>query len=156
VEALSENDFSNVVCQWTSMAGRARTAGPQFRLSPRSGTDPRLLSDGMTYGDLDVAEEYAWAMAEARKEAVAVAPGWFRAWPTGDERWSALNIRAATQVIVNHSREDDRHPNSWTVRALFGDKAVELRAGPYDSKAQAILVAHAVLSLAFGPAHGTG
>ena len=46
--------------------------------------------------------------------------------------------------------EDDRHPNAWTVRALFGDKAVELRVGPYDNKAQAIRVAHAVLSLAFG------
>ena len=106
----------------------------------------------MTYGDLDVPEEFAWAMAEAHKEAIAVAPGWFRAWPTGDERWSALNVRAATQVIVNHSREDDRHPNAWTVRALFGDTVVELRVGPYDSKARAILVANAILSLAFGPA----
>src|SRR4029453_17659233 len=106
---------------------------------------------GMTYGDREVPDEFEWAMAEPRREALAVAPGWFRAWPTGDEKWSALNIRGASQVIVNHSREDDRHPNSWTVRALFGDKAVELRVGPYDSKAQAILVANAVLSLAFAP-----
>jgi hypothetical protein len=32
---------------------------------------------------------------------------------------------------------------------LFGDKAVELRLGPYQSQAQAIWVAQAVLSLAF-------
>jgi hypothetical protein len=86
------------------------------------------------------AEDTQWALAEARKEALAVAPGWFRAWPTGDEKWSAVNIRGASQVIVNHSREDGRHPDSWTVRALFG---------PYDSKAQAILVAHAVLSIGY-------
>ncbi|WP_306215104.1 hypothetical protein [Actinoplanes sp. RD1] len=96
-----------------------------------------------------VPEELKWALTEAGKEAVAVAPGWFRAWPTGDERWSVVNIRGASQVIVNHSREDERHPNSWTVRALFGDKAVELRLGPYDNKEQAIWVAHAVLNLAF-------
>jgi hypothetical protein len=96
-----------------------------------------------------VPHELQWALAEADKEAVAVAPGWFRAWPTGDEKWSAVNVRAATQLIVNHSREDDRHPDSPAVRALFGDKAVELRVGPYDNKAQAIWVAHAVLSLAF-------
>jgi hypothetical protein len=96
-----------------------------------------------------VAEDTQWALAEARKEALAVAPGWFRAWPTGDEKWSAVNIRSAGQVIVNHSREDGRHPNSWTVRALFGTHAVELRVGPYDSKNEAILVAHAVLSVAF-------
>jgi hypothetical protein len=95
------------------------------------------------------AEDTRWAIAEARKEALAVAPGWFRAWPTGDEKWSAINVRAASQVIVNHSREDGRHPDSWTVRALYGNHAVELRLGPYDSKAQAILVAHAVLSVAF-------
>jgi len=35
------------------------------------------------------------------------------------------------------------------VRALFGTKAVELRVGPYDNRAQAIWVAHAILSLAF-------
>ena len=97
-----------------------------------------------------VPEELEWALDEANKEVVAIAPGWFRAWPTADEKWSAVNVRNATQVIVNHSREDERHPNSWTVRALFGDKAVELRVGPYDNKAQAIWVAHAVLSLAFG------
>jgi hypothetical protein len=95
------------------------------------------------------AEETQWALAEAHKEALAVAPGWFRAWPKGGEKWSAVNVRAASQVIVNHSREDDRHPDSWTVRALFGSHAVELRFGPYDSKNQAILVAHAVLSVAF-------
>lgn len=94
-------------------------------------------------------EETQWALAEARKEALAVAPGWFRAWPTGGEKWSAVNLRAASQVIVNHSREDDRHPDSWTVRALFGTHAVELRVGPYDSKSEAILVAHAVLNVAF-------
>jgi hypothetical protein len=94
-------------------------------------------------------EDTQWALAEARKEALAVAPGWFRAWPTGGQKWSAVNVRAASQVIVNHSREDERHPDSWTVRALYGAHAVELRVGPYDSRAQAILVAHAVLSLAF-------
>ena len=94
-------------------------------------------------------EELQWAVAEASKEALSVAPGWFRAWPSGDERWSVVNVRAATQVIVNHSREDDRHPDSWTVRALFGGHAVELRVGPYETKAHAILVAHAVLSLAY-------
>jgi hypothetical protein len=95
------------------------------------------------------AEDTQWALAEARKEALAVAPGWFRAWPTGGEKWSAVNVRGATQVIVNHSREDERHPDSWTVRALFGTHAVELRVGPYDSKNEAILVAHAVLKVAF-------
>jgi hypothetical protein len=95
------------------------------------------------------AEDTQWALAEARKEALAVAPGWFRAWPTGGQKWSAVNVRAASQVIVNHSREDERHPDSWTVRALYGAHAVELRVGPYDSKTQAILVAHAVLSVAF-------
>jgi hypothetical protein len=95
------------------------------------------------------AEETQWALAEAHKEALAVAPGWFRAWPKGGEKWSAVNVRAASQVIVNHSREDERHPDSWTVRALFGSHAVELRVGPYDNKAHAILVAHAVLSVAF-------
>jgi hypothetical protein len=90
-----------------------------------------------------------WALAEVGKEAITAAPGWFRAWPTGDEKWSAVNVRSATQVIVNHSREDGRHPNSWTVRALFGSHAVELRVGPYDTKAQATLVAQAVLSIAF-------
>ncbi|AGL13803.1 hypothetical protein L083_0293 [Actinoplanes sp. N902-109] len=94
-------------------------------------------------------DELKWALAEAGKETVPAAPGWFRAWPTGDERWSVVNVRGASQVIVNHSREDERHPNSWTVRALFGDKAVELRLGPYDNKEQAIWVAHAVLNLAF-------
>ena len=94
-------------------------------------------------------EAKQWALAEASKEALAVAPGWFRAWPFGDEKWSAVNVRGASQVIVNHSREDDRHPDSWTVRALFGTHAVELRVGPYDSKDQAILVAHAILSVAF-------
>ena len=100
--------------------------------------------------DIVVPEELQWALAEAGKEVVAVAPGWFRAWPKGDEKWSAVNVRSATQLIVNHSREDERHPNSWTVRAMFADKAVELRVGPYDNKAQAIWVAHAILSLAFG------
>ncbi|GAA0509267.1 hypothetical protein Ade02nite_62800 [Paractinoplanes deccanensis] len=94
-------------------------------------------------------EQMEWALAEAGKEALAVAPGWFRAWPTADEKWSAVNIRSATQVIVNRSREDDRHPNSWTVRALFGNHAVELRVGPYDVKDHAVLVAHAVLSVAY-------
>ena len=77
-------------------------------------------------------EDMRWALAEASKEALAVAPGWFRAWPFGDEKWSAVNVRSATQIIVNHSREDDRHPNSWTVRAHFGGHAVELlrRVGP--------------------------
>ncbi|MFI5934765.1 hypothetical protein [Actinoplanes sp. NPDC051494] len=55
-------------------------------------------------------DELKWALTEAKKEAMAVAPGWFRAWPTGDEKWSVVNVRASTQVIVNHSREDDRHP----------------------------------------------
>ena len=95
-------------------------------------------------------EEMQWALAEASKEALSVAPGWFRAWPTADEKWSVVNIRAATQVIVNHSREDGRHPNSWTVRAVFGTHAVELRLGPYDSKAQAALVAKAILAVAYG------
>ena len=106
----------------------------------------------MTHAQRDIAvpEELEWALAEAGKEAVAGVPGWFRAWPAGDEKWSVVNIRGATQVIVNHSREDERHPNNWTVRALFGDKAVELRVGPYESRAQAMWVAHAVLSLAFG------
>ncbi|GAA2612491.1 hypothetical protein [Paractinoplanes durhamensis] len=94
-------------------------------------------------------EQMQWALAEASKEALSVAPGWFRAWPTADEKWSAVNVRAATQVIVNHSREDDRHPHAWTVRALFGSHAVELHVGPYETKAHALLVAHAVLSLAY-------
>ena len=94
-------------------------------------------------------EEMQWALAEAGNEALAVAPGWFRAWPTAGERWSAVNVRSSTQLIVNHSREDDRHPNSWTVRALFGNHSVELHVGPYESKAQAVLVAHAVLTLAY-------
>src|SRR3954467_6396550 len=96
------------------------------------------------------AEEMQWAFAEANKEVVPVAPGWFRAWPTADEKWSVVNIRSATQLIVNHSREDDRHPNSWTVRALFGGHAVELRVGPYDTKSEAMLGAHAVLAVASG------
>jgi hypothetical protein len=96
-------------------------------------------------------EEMQWALAEASKEALSVAPGWFRAWPTADEKWSVVNIRAATQVIVNHSREDDRHPDSWTVRAMYGSHAVELHVGPYDTKAHAVLVAHAMLSLAYRP-----
>ncbi|MET3429074.1 pyridoxine 5'-phosphate synthase PdxJ [Actinoplanes tereljensis] len=94
-------------------------------------------------------EEMQWALAEAGAEALSVAPGWFRAWPTADEKWSAVNVRAATQVIVNHSREDDRHPDSWTVRALFGGHAVELHVGPYETKHHALLVAHAVLSMAY-------
>ena len=94
-------------------------------------------------------EDLQWALAEASKQALAVAPGWFRAWPFADEKWSAVNVRGASQVIVNHSREDERHPNSWTVRAMFGTQHVELHLGPYDSKDQAILVAHAVLSVAY-------
>ena len=94
-------------------------------------------------------EELDWALGGPRQEALAVAPGWFRAWPTADEKWSVVNVRSATQVIVNHSREDDRHPDSWTVRAVFGAKAVELKVGPYDSKRHAMLVAHAVLSVAY-------
>jgi hypothetical protein len=94
-------------------------------------------------------EQVEWALGEARKEALSVAPGWFRAWPTGGDNWSAVNVRAASQVIVNHSREDGRHPNSWTVRALFGGHTVELRVGPYETREHAILVAHAVLTLAF-------
>ena len=93
--------------------------------------------------------ELQWAFDEANKEAVGVAPGWFRAWPTAGEKWSVINVRSATQMIVNHSREDDRHPNSWTVRALFGSYAVELRVGPYDTKEEATLVAQAVLSVAY-------
>jgi hypothetical protein len=93
--------------------------------------------------------EMQWAFDEASKEAVAVAPGWFRAWPTAGQKWSVVNVRSATQMIVNHSREDDRHPNSWTVRALFGSHAVELRVGPYDTKEEAALVAQAVLSVAY-------
>ena len=77
-------------------------------------------------------EQMQWALAEAGKEALGVAPGWFRAWPTADEKWSAVNIRTASQVIVNHSREDDSHPNS------------------YETKGHAILVAHAILTMAFG------
>jgi hypothetical protein len=99
-------------------------------------------------------EELQWALAEAGKEAIVVAPGWFRAWPTAVEKWSAVNVRAATQVIVNHSREDGRHPDSWTVRALFGGHAVELRVGPYETKARASLVAQAILKIAYRePAH---
>jgi hypothetical protein len=94
-------------------------------------------------------EEMQWALAEANGQALSVAPGWFRAWPTADEKWSVVNVRAATQVIVNHSREDERNPNSWTVRALFGNHAVELHVGPYETKAHAVLVAHAVLSVAY-------
>ncbi|WP_240669704.1 hypothetical protein [Actinoplanes solisilvae] len=94
-------------------------------------------------------EATQWALAEASKEALVVAPGWFRTWATTEDKWSAVNLRAATQVIVNHSREDGRHPNSWTVRAVYGTHAVELRVGPYDSKEDAILVAHAVLSVAY-------
>ena len=94
-------------------------------------------------------DELQWALAEAGREALAVAPGWFRAWPTGDEKWSAVNVRSATQLIVNHSREDERHPNSWTVRAQFGGHAVELRFGPYETKARASLVAQAVLKIAY-------
>lgn len=93
-------------------------------------------------------EETQWALAEASAQALSVAPGWFRAWPTADEKWSAVNVRGASQVIVNHSREDDRNPNCWTVRALFGSHAVELHVGPYETKAHAVLVAHAVLSIA--------
>jgi hypothetical protein len=93
--------------------------------------------------------EMQWAFDEANNEAVAVAPGWFRAWPTAGQKWSVVNVRSATQMIVNHSREDDRHPNSWTVRALFGSHAVELRVGPYDTKEEATLVAQAVLSVAY-------
>jgi hypothetical protein len=99
--------------------------------------------------DVAVSEDPQWALSEARKEAIPAAPGWFRAWPHGEEKWSVVNIRGASQVIVNHSREDGRHPNAWTVRALFGDKAVELHVGPYDNQAHAIRVAHAVLTLAF-------
>jgi hypothetical protein len=94
-------------------------------------------------------EETQWALAEAGKQALTSAPGWFRAWPTADEKWAVVNIRSATQLIVNHSREDDRHPNSWTVRALFGDHAVELHVGPYETKVDAVLVAHAVLNIAY-------
>ena len=104
--------------------------------------------------DAAVSEERQWALSEAGKEAIPAAPGWFRAWPTADEKWSAINVRSATQVIVNHSREDGRHPNAWTVRALFGDKAVELHVGPYDNQAHAIRVAHAVLTLAFAQPDG--
>ena len=100
--------------------------------------------------DPPIADELRWALNEAGRESIAVAPGWFRAWPSGDEKWSAVNVRGASQVIVNHSREDDRHPDAWTVRVMFGDKAVELRVGPYDTKAQAIWVAHAVLNMSFG------
>ena len=99
-------------------------------------------------GTAPSAEDLAWALAEAR-EIVSVVPGWFRAWPTGDEKWSVVNVRSATQLIVNHSREDDRHPNSWTVRALFGAHAVELHVGPYETKEEATLVAHAILTLAY-------
>jgi hypothetical protein len=53
-----------------------------------------------------------------------------------------VNVRAAGQLVVNHGREDERHPDSCTVRALFADRTVELRVGPYDSKDQAIWVAH--------------
>ena len=94
-------------------------------------------------------EETQWALSEASSEALTVAPGWFRAWPTGGEKWSAVNVRSATQVIVKQSREDDRHPDSWAVRALFGPHAVELHVGPYETKAEAVLVAHAVLTLAY-------
>jgi hypothetical protein len=95
-------------------------------------------------------EELQWAMAEAQNEIVPVAAGWFRAWPTGGEKWSVVNVRAATQLIVNHSREDGRHPDSWTVRALFGEKHVEFRVGPYTERWRAILVAQALMSIAFG------
>src|SRR5690349_23229468 len=99
-------------------------------------------------------EETQWALAEASGQALTVAPGWFRAWPKGDDKWSVVNVRSATQVIVNHSREDDRHPNSWTVRAVFGTHAVELRLGPYETKAHASLVAQAVLKVAYRePSH---
>ena len=93
--------------------------------------------------------EMQWAMAEASSEALSVAPGWFRAWPTASQKFSAINVRSATQLIVNHSREDERHPNSWTVRALFGAHAVELHVGPYETKEEATLVAHAILTLAY-------
>jgi hypothetical protein len=103
----------------------------------------------MVFPEPALPEELEWALTEAQREAMAIAPGFFRAWPTSDEKWAVVNVRACTQIIVNHSREDGRHPNSWTVRALFGDKAVELRVGPYETKDQAIWVANAVLKLAF-------
>lgn len=96
-----------------------------------------------------VPEELEWAVTEAQRESVPGSPGWFRAWPKGDEKWSAVNVRGATQIVVNLSREDDRHPSSWTVRAIFGEKWVELRLGPYESQTRAIWVARAVLNLAF-------
>jgi hypothetical protein len=117
-------------------------------MANRSWRSPETTRTGPTQ------EELQWAFAEATKEAVGVAPGWFRAWPTADERWSAVNIRAATQLIVNHSREDERHPNSWTVRAYFGGHSVELRVGPYDTKAHASLVAHAILKVAYPDSAG--
>ena len=103
----------------------------------------------MRTATVPTSEEMQWAMAEASRDALAVAPGWFRAWCTASQKFSAVNIRSSTQLIVNHSREDDRHPNSWTVRALFGPHAVELHVGPYETKEEATLVAHAILTLAY-------
>jgi hypothetical protein len=92
-------------------------------------------------------EDLQWALDEARRGVIPGAAGWFRAWPTGDEKWASVNIRSAAQVIVNHTLVD-RDPNQWTVRAVFGTKAVELHLGPYEDRMRAVLVAHAVLHLA--------
>ena len=94
-------------------------------------------------------DEREWALAEAHRESLGLPPGWFRAWPFGEQKWSVVNVKSATQVIVNHSVEHDRHPDAWTVRALFGTTAVELRFGPYDTKRHAMLVAHAVLTVSY-------
>jgi hypothetical protein len=116
----------------------------QIEAEPEPAEKPRPAP-----ADQPMPEELRWALAEASRDALTVAPGWFRAWPTADERWSVVNVRAATQLIVNRSREDERHPHSWTVRALFGEHAVELHVGPYENRAEAILVAHAILSRAY-------
>jgi hypothetical protein len=87
-----------------------------------------------------------WALAEVAKDQVTGAPGWYRARPVADETWASVNLKAATEVVVVQSREDLDHPHAWTVRVLFGDKAVELRAGPYEERLHAVWVAHALLT----------
>lgn len=103
----------------------------------------------MTRAPEPTPEELEWAHAEASRESIGLPPGWFRAWPTADEKWSVVNVKASTQVIVNHSIEDDRHPDCWTVRVLFGGQTVELKFGPYDTQRHAMLVANAVLKVAY-------
>ena len=45
-------------------------------------------------------EELDWALGGPRQEALAVAPGWFRAWPTADEKWSVVNVRSKRHAML--------------------------------------------------------